>query len=132
MHTDCSTTQSMTVEATNDVYVSDEQLKATCITDNRALLITAKAGQVMNISMINFERSLITDKIYGTFKDGKANKEVIFGSGPRIRHLLQSSANQLELKLSQSKEENNRFMLHISGKKQFFIKVLLIEVTCDI
>ena len=109
----------MCVQVKNDVYTSDVQLSEATETNNEALIFTAKDGQVMNISMVNLMESLATNDVYGTLKDKKTNKEVVFGSGRRFKNLIQSSSNELELKLSERIGSHNRFLLHIAGNRFF-------------
>ena len=97
------------------MYVTDLQLKRTCVSRQKALILTVKDGQFLNISMINFKTSLVNDEIYGTINDVRANKEVMLSTGPRVRHVIQSSSSELELKLLQNSGSHNRFMLHITG-----------------
>ena len=111
----CSSSHSIVLEANLDGYITELQFRQACLTPNKALDMRVKDGQVMNVSIINIHRSFINDQIYGTIKDKAAIKEVVIGSGPREKYLLQSASNELELRLTQNEESQNRFMLHITG-----------------
>ena len=111
----CLSSQPIVFEVTNNKHLTELQLKQPCFSSNQAFVLRVKEGQVMNISLINLEKSLINNEIYGTIKDKTATKEVVFGSGPREKHLVESSSNEIELKLSHDHNQHSRFMLFMTG-----------------
>ena len=118
IRSDCKQMQQFVIEATKpEFYLADTQLR-TCATPNKGgITIQAKEGQVMNVSVINLQHSAGANSIYATLKDIGANKNVLIGDGPRHKHLVLSSSNELELTLREPDEiTENQFMLHIKGR----------------
>ena len=114
---DCKTNNPTLIVTTKpEFYITDMQLAETCLGNNKRFILRAKEGQVLNISEVNLQNSFIGDGTYGTLKDLSNNKLEIIADGPREKHLLLSSSNEVELTITDNAASNNRFMLHVSGK----------------
>ena len=116
MSEECKTNDPIVIDADKpDFHFTDIQLAQTCTGSNKRFIVRAKEGQVLNISEVNLRNSFMGDGTYGTIKDISNNKMKIIGDGPRGKHLLLSSSNEVELTITDNSASNNRFMLHVSG-----------------
>ena len=114
---ECGTNNFITiVGGKSDFYLTDLQLGNQCSESSPHYILKVKEGQIMNISGIIMQPSIISGGTYGTIKDRSNNKLTIIGDGPRKKHLLSSSSNEVEIMISENANTFNRFMLHVEGK----------------
>ena len=87
-----------------------------CINNNTPRVISAQPGQRLNISLIDMhdsQGSLGTEDFYGSVKDISTNKNVAFGHGDRVQHLLVTNGHEAEMVL---KTRRISFVLMVQGK----------------
>ena len=121
MQNTCTSIKQNILKANADDFFLSENKLIPCIVPNKELLIQAKDGQILNISQINLDHSGNNQGTYGSVKDTTNGKHVLIGHGPREKHLIVSTSNEIAVTVSNDDLEDNRFMLHFQGICSAFI-----------
>ena len=99
--------------STKDIYISSDKIHASCKSNGREISFYTNEGQTLNISVIDLSNNLLdTDEIYGTINDPATKQNVVFGHGPRERHLTTSVSNEVTLTI----QSEHRFILRFEGE----------------
>ena len=83
-----------------------------CIKLNQPFTISAKTGQVLNVTLIDFsnEQTQIT---YGVIKDQKIGKEISIIGNVRMRHLMSTKGHEMDVTIYTS---STNFAIDIQGR----------------
>ena len=108
----CSASTRVEIPSKN-IYISSDEIHLSCKLNGREIAIYTNEGQTLNISVIDLNNNLKgTDEIYGTINDPATKQNVVFGHGPRERHLTTSVSNEVILTI----QSEHRFILRFEGK----------------
>ena len=121
MESSCMSQQVSIEEHVIDFFLTENQLTK-C--NDRKITLLAKDGQTMNISQMILDGSVSHQDTYGTIKDINSGKSKIIGHGPREESHLLTALNEVEIIVMEGDAEENRFMLHIIGKKCINVIIL--------
>ena len=69
-----------------------------CLSNGSPIVMYAHEGQTLNISLLDLSSNVINgEDTYGTLNDPSAKKRILFGKGPRSRHLMTTISNTVEI-----------------------------------
>ena len=98
-----------------ETYISSDELESSCLRPNKNWKLTAETGQRLNVSLINLSEGQNEASIYGSIENSNGNEQVIFGPGPREKHLIVSS-DYVVVTLQQQAFADAHFLIHVKGR----------------
>ena len=102
--------------SSHETYISSDEIKSSCLRSSKTWKLTAQIGQRLNVSFINLSEGNGNNAgIYGSIENSNGNVQVLFGPGPREKHLLLSS-DYAVVTLQQQAFGDAHFLIHVKGK----------------
>ena len=118
-HQECSAQSSLALVEKEAVIVSDvTERHQNCFKLNQPFTISAKIGQVLNVTLIDFNNEQ-TQVMYGKIKDQKIGDEVSIIGNERILHLMSTKGHEIDITFYTS---STKFALDIQGICSKFLK----------